>query len=210
MGYRGQERLSKYRLAAKVAAALAYLMIHQGDQASLALFADKVTRFVPAGGTRRHLQTVVRELERVRPASTTGMAAALYDCHELFRKRGRLVILSDFLTDQKAFFEALGQFLHRRFEVLLLQVVDPDELTLPPMNAARFEDLETREQVDVEPEEIRAAYRQVMRESIDRLALQANELQVSHALVNTRDPYLDALEAYLGFRGLNTLLTGST
>ena len=77
MSYAGAERQSKYILAAKIAAALAYLMINQGDKAALALFAEKLTEFVPPGGTRRHLHKLVAELEAVRPASTTGLARAI-------------------------------------------------------------------------------------------------------------------------------------
>ena len=32
---------------------------------------------------------------------------------------------------EKELFEVLGQFIHRKFEILLLHVVDPDELNLP-------------------------------------------------------------------------------
>jgi uncharacterized protein (DUF58 family) len=203
MSYAGAGRQSKYLLAAKIAAALAYLMIHQGDKASLALFAETVSQFQPAGGTRRHLHHVVTELERVRPASTTGIANALTECVSLFRKRGRIVIISDFLTDLTELFDAFGQFLHRKFDLLLLHVVDPDELDLPAVSVAKFEDLETQERVQVEPEEIRRAYREMMQERIDRLARNANERQIQHALVSTEHPYLDAIEAYLGFRGRN-------
>jgi uncharacterized protein (DUF58 family) len=205
MNYAGPKRQSKYILAAKIAAALAYLMIHQGDKAALALFADKVTQFVPAGGTRRHIHRLVTELDRVRPASTTGIARAITECSPLFRKRGKLVLLSDFLADRQEALEALGQFLHRKFDILLLHVLDPDELHLPTVNVARFEDMETREQVQVEPEEIREAYRENVRRSLDELAREANQRQISHALVSTQNPYLDAIEAYLGFRGTNTL-----
>ncbi len=205
MNYAGTGRQSKYLLAAKIAAALAYLMIHQGDKAALALFAETVNQFLAPGGTRRHLHSLVMELERVQPSATTGMAQALQECNPLFKKRGRIVILSDFLTDQPEFFEALGQFIYRKFEILLLHVVDPDELNLPSVNAARFEDMETRELVEVEPEEIRRAYRERVRQSIDDLARGANERQVSHALVSTENPYVDAIEAYLGFRGRNSL-----
>lgn len=201
MSYAGTGRQSKFLLAARIAAALAYLMMHQGDKAALVLFAETINRFLPPGGTRRHLHNLVTELERVQPASTTGIARALQECNPLFKKRGRIVVLSDFWTDQGEFFDALSQFLHRKFEILLLQVMDPDELDLPAVNAARFQDLETAERVEVEPEEIRAAYRATVRENIDWLAREANHRRISHALVNTRHPYLDAIEAYLGFRG---------
>jgi uncharacterized protein (DUF58 family) len=181
-------------------------MINQGDKAALVTFADTINRLLTPGGTRRHLHNLVSELERVQPASTTGLARALQECNPVFRKRGRIVILSDFWTDPDEFFDALGQFLHRKFEVLLLHVMDPDELDLPAVSAARFQDMETAERIEVEPEEIRAAYRATIRERIDRFGREANNRRVSHALVDTRHPYLDAIEAYLGFRGRHALL----
>jgi uncharacterized protein (DUF58 family) len=208
MSYAGTGRQAKFLRAAKIAAALAYLMIHQGDKAALALFSDTLNRYLAPGGTRRHLHHLVTELERVEPASTTGIGRALRECDVLFRKRGRLVILSDFWTDTDEFLDALGQFQHRNFEVLLLHVLDPDELSLPPEQAARFQDLETQEEVQVELEEVRAAYRAQAQARIDRLAAEANNRRIDHALVDTRQPYLRAIEAYLGFRGRNTFGKG--
>jgi uncharacterized protein (DUF58 family) len=203
MRYAGEKRPSKYILAAKIAAALAYLMMAQSDKAALALFAHKVTQFLAPGGTRRHLHRLVTELERVRPSQATGMAAAVHECVALFKKRGRIVILSDFLDDTAALFDALAQFAHRKFEILLLQIADPDELNLPAFNAAKFVDLETAETVQVDPEEIRAAYQAHMQRVITDLAREADLRQIQHRLIDTRRPYLDAIEAYLGFRGKN-------
>ncbi|HEX7578329.1 MAG TPA: DUF58 domain-containing protein, partial [Verrucomicrobiae bacterium] len=62
-------------------------------------------------------------------------------------------------------------------------------------------------EVEVEPEEIRAGYRELAQRRSDALAREANLRQISHALVRTDRPYLDAIEAYLGFRGRNTLST---
>lgn len=200
MNYAGTGQESKYILAAKIAAALAYLMIHQGDKAALGLFARTLNRFLPAGGTRRHLHQLIAELEAVEPASTTGIAGALHECYSLFKKRGRLVILSDFWDDQAGVLDALSRFLHRKFEILLLQILHPHELDLPTADATRFEDMETREEVEVEPEEIRAAYRETVRKWIDSLAHEANNQHIDYSLVNTEHPYLDAIEAYLGFR----------
>jgi uncharacterized protein (DUF58 family) len=197
--------MSKYVLAAKIAAALAYLMIHQGDKAALGLFADKLRLFLPPGGTRNHLHNLIRELESVTPSSTTGISNALIECDALFKKRGRLIVLSDFWDEPERTFEALSRFLHRKFEVLLLHIVHPDELDLPAVHAARFHDMETREEVEVDPEEIRAAYSAEARERVEALSREAHSRCISHALVHTDRPYLDAIEAYVGFRGTNTM-----
>jgi uncharacterized protein (DUF58 family) len=195
---------SKYIVAAKIAAALAYLMIHQGDKAALGLFAQTMNRYLPAGGTRHHLHNLVAELEVTRPASTTGIARALDEFHSLAKKRGRLVVISDFWDDPAATFDALSRFLHRKYEILLLQIAHPHELDLPQVHAARFEDLETGAYVEVEPEEIRAGYQEDARQRINLIAREANNRRIEHALVKTDQPYLDAIEAYIGFRGRNT------
>jgi uncharacterized protein (DUF58 family) len=203
MRYAGEKRPSKYILAAKIAAALAYLMMAQSDKAALVLFANKVAQFLAPGGTKRHLHRIVTELERVRPSQSTGMASAVHECVPLFKKRGRIVILSDFLDDTAALFDALAQFVHRKFEILLLQIADPDELNLPAFNVAKFVDLETAETVQVDPEEIRAAYQARMQKIVADLAREADLRQIQHRLIDSRQPYLDAIEAYLGFRGTN-------
>jgi uncharacterized protein (DUF58 family) len=202
MRYAGAGRPTKFLLAARIAAALAYLMSAQADKTALALFAQKVTQFVAPGGTRRHLHRVITELERVRPSRTTGIATAVEECVALFKKRGRIVILSDFLDDTAALFDALSQFVHRKFEILLLQITDPDELNLPAF-AAKFVDLESADMVQVDPEEIRTAYRERMQRSIADLARESDLRQIQHRLIDTSRPYLDAIEAYLGFRGKN-------
>ena len=201
MRYAGSGRQPKFLLAAKTAAALAYLMMAQADKAALVLFGQKVAQYLAPGGTRRHLHRIVTELERVRPARTTGIAAAVSECNALFKKRGRIVILSDFLDDTEPLFDALAQFVHRKFEILLLHVTDPDELNLPASSAAKFTDMETGEQVQVDPEDIRENYRAKMQHSIAALAKAADQRQIQHRLIDTRRPYLDAIEAYLGFRG---------
>jgi len=201
MGYAGAGRQAKYFLAAKIAAALACLMTQQGDKAALGLFAESLERYLGPGGTRRHLYNLVAELEAVQPARGTGVSAALRQSEPLFKKRGCLVILSDFWTAEAELLDALALFQHRKFGVLLLQVLDPDELALPAAEAARFQDMEGQGEVEVEVEEIRAAYRTAMRARVDGLAREAARRGMSHALVDTSRPYLHTIETYLGFRG---------
>ncbi|MEK0448785.1 MAG: hypothetical protein RL088_1053 [Verrucomicrobiota bacterium] len=201
MRYAGTKKQSKFLLASRIAAALAYLMHKQADKSALILFADKVKTFLAAGATRRHLHKMVQELEKTTPSDRTGIAGALTEAVPLCKKRGRLVLISDFLDDRTALFDALSQFVHKRFDILLLQVLDADELNLPARSVAKFVDAETRETVEVDADEIRAAYQRRMRDEINALAREADLLQIQHRLCDTANPYIDAIEAYMGFRG---------
>lgn len=203
MAYRGGERELKGLRASRIAAALAFLMLRQGDKASLTLFADRVLDHQPAAGTRRHLMALLRALVRpaYEPTGKTDLPEAIAECGRLIRRRGRLVIISDLMGHSPGeVFDALGPFIHRGFEILLMQVMDPDETTLPNAPLARFVDMETGETVEVEPAEIRADYESHMAAKAREFADTASRHRIDFISLNTADPYREAIEAYLGFR----------
>ncbi len=203
MGYTSAGRDSKQLRAARIAASLAYLMMRQGDKSALALFRDDLVGHVPPGATRRHLHDVVSMLESVLEKSIGETVAhgALDRCVPLFKKRGSLVVISDFFTDLDQFFDAIAQFQHRRFQILLLHVMDPDELHLPNVPLARFIDMETGEGMQVAPEEVRKAYRKEMDAMTARLENEALRRGIEYRVLPTEDPYIEAIEAWLGLRG---------
>lgn len=202
MNYSAEKREFKYSRVARIAAALAYLMLKQGDKAALGLFTDRLIQQIPPGGTRRHLFRLLQALETERPSQAlTDLPRAIEETSARWRKRGRLIIISDFLhCDLDALFDSLAALVHRGCEILLMQVLDPDELSLPNVSLARFVDMETHEEVQVEPEEIRAAYEQQIQALTDTLRTQASRRRMDYQLINTASPFLDAIEAYLGFR----------
>jgi len=203
MQYKGAGKERKYARVARIAAALSYLAMKQGDKAALGLFTDKLVDLTPPGGTRRHLFRMLQTLEKIRvfAIARTDLPRALEEAGSRLRKRGRLVVLSDFLgMDIDAVFDALSMYAHRGFEIMLMQVLDPDELELPDVNLARFRDMETGLEVQVEPEEIRSAYEQALQSLTEDLRVRTSRRRMEFALLNTKAPYLEAIEAYLGYR----------
>ncbi|MGJ8634698.1 MAG: DUF58 domain-containing protein [Luteolibacter sp.] len=203
MAYRGGDREEKGLSASRIAAALSYLMHNQGDKTSLTLFADRILDHHPSGGTRRHLLTLLRSL--VKPAheatGKTDLLASIAECERLIKRRGRLILISDLLGHTpNEIFEALSPFVHRGFEILIMQVTDPDEITLPDAPLARFVDMETGETVQVEPSEIRHEYEQHIRAKTRELSRNAARHRIDFISLNTASPYREAIEAYLGFR----------
>ncbi|MBB5351489.1 uncharacterized protein (DUF58 family) [Haloferula luteola] len=194
--------------AARTAAALAYLMIRQGDKTSLTLFNDVVRHHLPAGGTQRHFHQMLRSL--VTPAygasGPTRIADSLAATIPLLKPRGRVVLLSDFLgEDPEAVLTALGPLLHRGHEILLLQLSDPAERTLPDIPLARFIDMETHEEIQVEPAEIRHRFEKHVAHRTEILRRGSLDRGIDFAVLRTERPYQEAIEAYLGFRQWNTL-----
>ena len=126
MTYQGAGLERKVTRAARIAAALAYLMIRQGDKVSLSVINDRIQRHVPAGGTKRHLHEVITTLEHYTQTTrgVTRLANGLQECIPLLKKKGRIVLVSDFFDDTDALFDALDSFAHRGFDILLLHLLD--------------------------------------------------------------------------------------
>ncbi|MDF1755772.1 MAG: DUF58 domain-containing protein [Verrucomicrobiales bacterium] len=199
MAYQGKGKEPKFQRVARIAASLAYLMIHQGDKVSLTLYHDKIEKFLPPAGTRRHLHEIVSALEYANREQTnkTSLADVLNECGAMFKKKGRIVVLSDFFEEPEAIFDSLGRFLHRGFEILLYQIMDRDELELPDLEIASFVDSETGEQIQVSPGEIRKAYTETLQRYIDDLQDRSVENGVRFTQLHTDSPYLEAIETYL-------------
>ncbi|MCC6489193.1 MAG: DUF58 domain-containing protein [Candidatus Hydrogenedentes bacterium] len=205
MGYGGKEfnaffptkELSKLEYASYLAAALAYVMIKQGDRVSLTLFDEKVNAHVAPGSTFPHLYSILNVLEKQRPGRKTSVSQVLRDAYALHRRRGLLVLVSDLLDEPESIFQALDMYRHRRFEIILFHVLHRYEVDLPPLDSVNFIDAETGESVTSRPGDISKAYRNQLNAFIGVMASSARARNIDYNLVNTTTPYHDVLQKYL-------------
>lgn len=189
MGFRQGAELSKLEYASFFAACLSWLIVKSNDLVSLQIFDDSIRHFLPAGSTHKHLNQLLHLLEANKPGGETSISAALDRSRSLLKRRGSLVIISDFLDDPALLFRALNSYLHRGFKLILLQVLDPAEIRLTDKGAMRYKDMETGEQLVLHPEQIRDEYHarmQAHRQSIRAFALSRG---VHFFSVSTRDSY---------------------
>lgn len=196
---RGRRELtvSKMDYAATLAAALAYLLIKQGDKVSLTLFDHRIRQHVPAGGTFPHLCRMLNELERQKPGGRTDPAEALKRCGPLLKRRGLLLVVSDFYGEPEAIFRALNPFRHRRFDVMLFHVLHEQEVNLPDWPHMRFEDAETGETLTCNPADLRAGYTARLEAHRDALRRHAAARRIDYHFVHTGQPYDQVLHQYL-------------
>ncbi|MEW6355360.1 MAG: DUF58 domain-containing protein [Planctomycetota bacterium] len=197
MRYGRDGGLSKIEYASYLVAALAYLIVKQGDRVSLTIFDDQVRYFRPPGGTAPHLFGMLNALEDLRIGRRTDVAEALRKIFPILKKRGLLIVVSDFLDDPERIFKSLSMFRHRKFDVILLHVLHHDERELPAFPNVRFVDAETAESITAEPDDVRSEYQQHMNAFIAEMKAHAAARQIDYNLVNTETEYYRVLEKYL-------------
>lgn len=176
---------TKFGLARATAAALAALVIDQGDTAGLLAVGETMT-FVPARSGRHHLHLVFAELARLEPAAATSAATALKRVSGLMRRRGLVVLLSD-LYDDEATLAEVRRLSRMGHEVIVIHVLAREELRLDASPAGEFVDLETDARTVLDPALAAASYdaafeaflsqvaHAVKREGLDYIRLVADE-----------------------------------
>jgi uncharacterized protein (DUF58 family) len=113
------------------------------------------------------------------------------------RRRGLVILITDLLVDVDATKLALRFLRHRGHEVLLFHLLDPGERELPGIGDARFIDPETDEELPVSVADLRAEYREAVRQAIAEWKSMCAPLGIDYVLVPTDQPMVHALRAYL-------------
>lgn len=140
---------TKLDSACQVAAVLGHIALAAGDVVRVVPVAQTLSPgFGPASGKARS-HALLRFLAGIQPARGTALPAALSDYAAAHHRHGGvLILLSDLWTLEPA---ALDRLLHRlrppRWQVLVLQMLDPAEVVPPPVGESELEDLETGQRV---------------------------------------------------------------
>jgi uncharacterized protein (DUF58 family) len=186
--------------AAFLAAALGYLMIRQQDTVSLATFDHRIRTILPPGSAAGHLRDLLTILENAKVGETTGISKPLHDLAEMVKRRGLIILISDLFDDPGEIMKGLLHFRHKKHEVIVFHLLDPDELKFPFRGLTTFKDLETGQRMEVLPEAIRDDYRKVMKEFTDTFRRGCAEARIDYVLADTSVPYEVLLAAFLSKR----------
>jgi uncharacterized protein (DUF58 family) len=193
--------VSKFVYARMIAAALAYLLVQQGDAVGLMTMADGKFVYVPPRGGRMHLRRVLGRLSTLTPSGSWTPGAVIARAAELMRRRGVMLVLSDFYDAEDETLTELKRAARRGHETAVLQCMSRREIEFPYTGGIEFEDLETGGTRLVEASSLAAGYRARVTEFINRWRNQAKSSGLDYALMTTDIPPDDALRGYLIRRG---------
>ncbi len=205
----------KFDHAAGLTAALAYMALNQRDRVGLILFADTVLATTRMSSAQGQWHAIMETLTAHTPepealtantvapdAHTRGTdLARLFD--QVLAKHSRrslLVLVSDLFDDPDAIERSLAQAFHRRHDVVILQVLDPAELTFPFRAPADFIGLEDGSRTPLDPPAIRAAYIDALQAHLDRTRALARRFHFDYLLLDSSKPLAPALSRFLARR----------
>ncbi|MBF9254308.1 DUF58 domain-containing protein [Pontibacter sp. 172403-2] len=196
----------KLTFSALCAAALATLLRKQRDAIGLVTFSDKIELQTPVRSTASHLHTLLlllqKQLEQKPTAKDTNVAEVIHLIAQQIPKRSLVIIFSDMLSrhnDSDAIFAALQHLKHQNHEVLLFHVMD--RKTEEEFDFAErpyvFVDVETGQELKLQPSEVRDNYRLAVEQYKRELELKCGQYKIDFVPVDISEPFDKVLYAYL-------------
>ncbi len=188
---------SKLWYAARLAAALGYLAIHNLDRVGVSAFAQGIEHSLPPLRQASHASTLFEYLGSLEPAGRTDFNGTLHDYAMQSRRPGMAILLTD-LLDPGGYVEGLKALLYGRFDVLLLHVMDEQEITPELHGPYRLVDGETLEETELDlGSEMAIDYRR----ELERFFAEIEDFSLSNGIeylrTTTRIPFEDVVLDYL-------------
>jgi uncharacterized protein (DUF58 family) len=193
--------VTKMDYARFTAASLFYLAIKdQRDAAGLIVFDDEVRNYIRPSMRQGQLQRLLAGLELAEPRARTDFGKPLHHFQEFLRRRGLVVILSDFYERPETIIRTVEPLRFHGNEVVLFHILDPKEIN-PNMNeAVVLVDLETRDHMEVTPDYLNKDYREKIDAHIAALRDGAKGTGMDYHLLVTNQPLDGVLSEYLTIR----------
>lgn len=185
----GTADVEKRELAVAAVAAVGFLTAGAGNRLGAEVMLPSGLRRFPARTGRAHLHGLLRTLLAI-PRATAGPQVSLSDSlnglHRALRRRGLVVVVSDFLDDPASWEPAL-RLLALRQQVIAIEVTDPRELTLPNVGILTVIDPETgrRRDVPTASRKVRARFAAAAAAQKDAVAAAVRRAGAAHLPLRT-------------------------
>jgi len=165
----------KLDYAVRLAAAIAYLGLVDLNRVSVYAFGQELISGVPPKGGSRQIFHIFKYLTALTPALKTNLNTALEDFAKRRMETGLLILISDMLSEG-GFSQGLSQLLFKKFELVIIQILAPEDLDPDFRGEVEITDIEDDEKLPAS-ENAKGAYKTALAEylnALDTFCLQRN------------------------------------
>lgn len=201
------EGMSKLEYGIYLTAALQHLMIKQRDAAGLVLADSTIREFIPAKAQYAWLLKNLKALESILENKNfftrqTNTPQVLHEIAARIGRRGLIVIISDLLQHPQhlpQYFNGLQHLRHQKHEILIFHLLHKptEEEFIFPQKPIILKDLETGEEIKIQPQYLQAEYQKQMQNYKNEFIKQCHEFQMDLIQVDITTPYDKVLLDYL-------------
>jgi uncharacterized protein (DUF58 family) len=202
-----RERMNKLFFSVVCTASLIHMLRTQRDAVGVSLFDDEIRLQTGAKISAVHARWLYGELEKlINPDfnalnRTTKVSDALHLLAESTHRRSLTILFSDFISYEETgdIFSALQHLRFKKHDVIVFHVSDPQyEVELKYSSRPhRFIDMETGDELKLNPNEIRDYYAEKMRKHHEDIVYKCGQNQIDIVEADITKEFSQVLQHFL-------------
>ena len=201
-GVFGSKKNLKIDLGVEIAAMLSFSAIKNNDKVGLALFSDKVEKYIPPKKGKKHVLRLITDIvnhDFENSNKRTSIKTAIDFANKISKRKSVIFLISDFIDDN--FWNEL-KFLNFKHDVVGLQIYDSYERNFPNIGLINIHDSETGENtwIDTTSKKDRDKFQKNSDEKLDKFSMKCKNIGFDLLKINTNDDYIKFLMQFFRSR----------
>ena len=201
-GVFGSKKDLKIDLGVEIAAMLSFSAIKNNDKVGLALFSDKIEKYIPPKKGKKHVLRLITDIvnhDFENSKKRTSIKTAIDFANKISKRKSVIFLISDFIDDN--FWNEL-KFLNFKHDVVGLQIYDSYERNFPNVGLINIHDSETGENtwIDTTSKKNRDKFQKNSNEKLDKFSKKCKNIGFDLLQINTDDDYIKFLMQFFRSR----------
>ena len=201
-GVFGSKKNLKIDLGVEIAAMLSFSAIKNNDKVGLALFSDKVEKYIPPKKGKKHVLRLITDIvnhDFENSNKRTSIKTAIDFANKISKRKSVIFLISDFIDDN--FWNEL-KFLNFKHDVIGLQIFDSYERNFPNLGIINIHDSETGENtwIDTTSKKNRNKFQKNSIEKLNSFSRKCKNIGFDLIQISTDDDYIKFLMQFFRTR----------
>ena len=201
-GVFGSKKNLKIDLGVEIAAMLSFSAIKNNDKVGLALFSDKVEKYIPPKKGKKHVLRLITDIvnhDFENSNKRTSIKTAIDFANKISKRKSVIFLISDFIDDN--FWNEL-KFLNFKHDVIGLQIYDSYERNFPNLGIINIHDSETGENtwIDTTSKKIRDKFQKNSIKKLNSFSKKCKNIGFDLIQISTDDDYIKFLMQFFRSR----------
>ena len=201
-GVFGSKKDLKINLGIEIAAMLSFSAIKNNDKVGLALFSDKVEKYIPPKKGKKHVLRLITDIMNHDFDNTnkrTSIKNAIDFANKISKRKSVIFLISDFIDDN--FWNEL-KFLNFKHDLVGLQIYDSYEKKFPNIGLINIHDSETGMStwIDTSSKKNREKFEKNSNEKLNNFSKKCKNIGFDLLQISTDDDYIKFLMQFFRSR----------
>ncbi len=185
---------NKFTYAQNLTAILSYVLYLQRDAFGLIGFSDKIDLILNPLSSKVQLYKVLKTLSNLKPSGKTYIENPLIISANKLKRKGMIILISDLITNKNSTIKVLKALNNSNFDVIVFQILSPQEREIEDRGAFKFFDPETNSSISLNTLYYIEDYKKALNNWLYEIKTSFLKSGIRYKLLFTDEPITNAFE----------------